>query len=111
VSELRLTVAVAQILRAFLEDPARPRYGYDLMRQTGFPSGKLYPIVSRLHRAGWLVRENEAIDPSAEGRPPRVVYRLSAAGVVAARRELASLAEEIRPPVPARPRLANGEST
>ncbi len=102
-SELRLTLAVVQVLRAFLDDVGQPRYGYDLMRQTGFPSGKLYPILSRLHRAGWLVRENEGVDPAAEGRPARVVYRLSPDGAAAARGELAALAEQLRPPEPVRP--------
>jgi DNA-binding PadR family transcriptional regulator len=97
-SELRLTVAAGQVLRAFLDDPAQPQYGYDLMRQIGFPSGKLYPILSRLHRAGWLVREQEVIDPGVEGRPARTVYRLSPTGAVAARRELAALAAQLRPP-------------
>jgi DNA-binding PadR family transcriptional regulator len=100
---LRLTLGVVQVLRAFLDDVSEPRYGYDLMRQTGFPSGKLYPILSRLHRAGWLVRENEAVDPAVEGRPARVVYRLSAAGAPAARSQLAALAQQLRPPEPARP--------
>jgi PadR family transcriptional regulator PadR len=98
VSEMRLTVAVAKVLRVFLDDVSTTRYGYDLMRQTGFPSGKLYPILARLQRAGWLIREREDIDPAVEGRPVRALYRLSPAGVRAARTELAALAEQLRPP-------------
>lgn len=68
------------------------------MRLTGYPSGKLYPILARLHSAGWLTRESEDVDPAAAGRPARRVYRLSPHGVEAARTELASLAEQLSPP-------------
>jgi PadR family transcriptional regulator PadR len=95
--EVRVTIAVAKVLRTSLDDIARPRYGYELMRLTGFPSGKLYPILARLQRAGWLVREQEEIDPAAAGRPARRLYRLSPDGVQAARRELAALAQQLRP--------------
>lgn len=93
-----MTIAVARVLRAFLDDVSKPRYGYDLMRETGFPSGKLYPILARLQRAGWLVREREDIDPAAERRPVRTLYRLSPAGATAARQELAALAAEFGQP-------------
>jgi PadR family transcriptional regulator, regulatory protein PadR len=87
--EVRVTLAVATLLRVFLEDPAEARYGYDLMRQTGFPSGKLYPILARLESAGWLVKELEDVEPAVVGRPPRRHYRLSGEAVITARRELA----------------------
>lgn len=93
-----MTVAVAMVLRAFLDDLDQPRYGYDLMRQLGFPSGKLYPILARLQKAGWVLREQEDIDPSAEGRPPRALYRLSPTGIQVARTELAALSQLLRLP-------------
>lgn len=95
VSDLRVTVAVARVLREFLADPADSRYGYDLMRATSFPSGKLYPILARLVRAGWLVREQEVCTPVQEGRPARFYYRLTPDGVAAARQELALLSSQI----------------
>jgi PadR family transcriptional regulator PadR len=95
--EVRMTIAVATVLRIFLNDVSEPRYGYELMRLTGFPSGKLYPILARLQRAGWLIREQEQIDPGAAGRPARRLYRLSSAGIQAARQELAALNEKLRP--------------
>ena len=108
-----MTIAVARVLRAFLDDVSKPRYGYDLMRETGYPSGKLYPILARLQKAGWLEREREAIDPAVERRPARTLYRLSSAGAVAARQELAALAAELgqpaRSPV-SRPRPAPGQA-
>jgi PadR family transcriptional regulator, regulatory protein PadR len=90
-SEFRMTVAVARVLREFLSDPSRPRYGYDLMRSTGFASGKLYPILARLRHAGWLDRTAEDIDTAAEGRPMRYMYQLSSQGAEEARLELAAL--------------------
>ena len=50
--DVRVTAAVAKVLAAFLEDPSVDRYGLDLMRATGQPSGTLYPILTRLQRAG-----------------------------------------------------------
>lgn len=96
-SEVRVTVAVARVLREFLAEPSADRYGYDLMRTTSFPSGKLYPILTKLVRIGWLVREREDIEPTEVGRPARYLYRLSASGVEAARYELAVLSEQLAP--------------
>jgi PadR family transcriptional regulator PadR len=96
--QVRITIAVATVLRAFLEDTAQPRYGYELMRLTGYPSGKLYPVLARLERAGWLTKELEDIDPAIEGRPARRMYRISEEGARAARCELAMLSAQLRPP-------------
>ena len=95
-----MTLAVALVLREFLADPWATRYGYDLMRATGFPSGKLYPILGKLVDAGLLLREKEQIDPSREGRPARRIYRLSERGMGIARRDLMALSEQITPPEP-----------
>ncbi len=98
VDQVRMNLTVARVLRVFLEDVSQPRYGYELMRRTGFPSGKLYPVLARLERARWLTKDLESIDPSAEGRPPRRLYSITEEGVRAARYELAALSEELRPP-------------
>ena len=98
-------MATSRLLRAFLADVSRRRYGYELMEETGFPSGKLYPILARLTRAGWLVREREDVDPAAEGRPARYMYALTESGTEAARIELAVLSEQIALPSPSLPRL------
>jgi DNA-binding PadR family transcriptional regulator len=96
--ELRVSTAVAKVLRAFLDDPEAPRYGFDLMRTTGLPSGTLYPILARLERIGRVRGRSEAIDPAAEGRPARRFYELTDEGRRASRRELAALSEALRPP-------------
>jgi DNA-binding PadR family transcriptional regulator len=97
---VRVTLAVATVLRVFLDDVGKPRYGYELMQLTTFPSGKLYPLLARLERAGWLVKEIEDVEPGAVGRPARRLYRLSEEGTQAARYELARLNEQLRPATP-----------
>lgn len=96
--QLRLTMSMAAVLRVFLEDVSRPRYGYELMQFTGFPSGKLYPVLARLERAGWLDKEVEDVDPATVGRPARRLYRISEAGVRGAGYQLAALSDQLRPP-------------
>lgn len=92
-----MTMAVAVVLRVFLDDLAQPRYGYELMRSTGFASGKLYPLLARLERAGWLIKEVEEVDPATVGRPARRLYRLSEDGVQQARYTLAEINDRLRP--------------
>jgi PadR family transcriptional regulator PadR len=94
---VRVTVAVATVLRVFLNEVDEPRYGYELMRLTGYPSGKIYPILARLQAANWLDKQRENIDPEVEGRPARYWYRLSEKGMAAARHELALLHQQLSP--------------
>jgi DNA-binding PadR family transcriptional regulator len=106
-SGIRITTAVARVLRQFLDDPDAARYGFDLMHATGLASGTLYVILARLQQAGWLTSAQEEIDPAAAGRPARRLYRLTADGATSARAELAALSEQLRPPALShlRPRL------
>lgn len=71
------------VLAALLDQPARWRHGYDLSRQTGLQSGTLYPILIRLAAQGLL--EDNWEPGETPGKPLRHIYRLSAAGVAAAR--------------------------
>jgi PadR family transcriptional regulator, regulatory protein PadR len=95
---VRVTTAVARVLRIFLDDPVAPRYGFELMQFTRFPSGTLYPILARLERAGWISGRLETIDAAAEGRPPRRLYLLTTEGAQAAGQELAELSASLLPP-------------
>ncbi|HZE40647.1 MAG TPA: PadR family transcriptional regulator [Stackebrandtia sp.] len=95
VASLRVTTAVVQVLSCFLADADADRYGLDLMRESGLPSGTLYPILSRLQKAGWLRAEWEHIDPETEGRPARRYYRLTPEGVAAARTQIAALRDRL----------------
>ena len=106
VEQLEPTPKMAAVIKVFLEDPEQPRYGFELMRRTGQPSGTLYPILAKLEQAGWLIGGKEDIDPHAEGRPPRRNYLIVGAAIAVARTQLAALSEQYRPPVPILPRLA-----
>jgi DNA-binding PadR family transcriptional regulator len=106
--EVRFTRNVAEVLRVFLDDLTEPRYGFDLMRRTGLPSGTLYPILARLEAAGWLESYREDQDHSATQGPARRFYLLTAEGARAARLELAALSERLRPPIPHRLRPRGG---
>jgi DNA-binding PadR family transcriptional regulator len=92
--DVRVTAGVAKVLAAFLEDPTSDRYGLDLMKTTGMPSGTLYPILARLRKAGWVRAEWEAPDPDAS-RPARRYYRLTPHGVTAARQGVAQLYQQL----------------
>jgi PadR family transcriptional regulator len=70
------TIAVLQALAA---EPARWRYGYDLCTQLGMRAGSMYPILIRLASRGLLDTDWET--DRVPGRPPRHLYRLTAAGL------------------------------
>lgn len=93
-----MTIAVAVVLQEFLTSPTDPRYGYDLMKATGYPSGKLYPILARLNAAGWLQRDRE--DEQPVDRPARYPYRLTPDGVALARQAVAELRLKINQTAP-----------
>lgn len=58
-------------------------HGYDITRHTGVPPGTLYPMLARLEAQGLMTAK---WTPAVEGgRPPRHVYRLTAAGVAVVR--------------------------
>ncbi|GAA0223414.1 PadR family transcriptional regulator [Cryptosporangium japonicum] len=95
VNPVRITAAVSKVLAAFLEDPEAVRYGLDLMRASGHPSGTLYPILVRLQNAGWIEAYWEEIDPVAAGRPARRYYRLTPDGRVTAQTEVAALRAQL----------------
>ena len=105
IEDLQLTPKMADLLKVFLEDPAKGRYGFELMRCTGQSSAYVYKTLAKLEWAGWLTAGREDIDPHEAGRPPRRVYFISGAAVSAARVQLAELSERYRPPRPAGPQL------
>jgi PadR family transcriptional regulator PadR len=71
------------LLDALTQRPRAWQYGYDLSRLTGMKSGTLYPILMRLSERGAL--ESKWQPAAQEGRPPRHMYRLTAAGLAFAR--------------------------
>jgi PadR family transcriptional regulator PadR len=100
--DLRMTIPTQRVLEALLADPGAELYGLEIGTAAGLRSGTVHPILARLEGYGWLDSRWEDVDPSAEGRPPRRYYRLTADGVQAARAALArayrpSPARQLRP--------------
>jgi PadR family transcriptional regulator, regulatory protein PadR len=98
---VKLTAPLERVLRAFLDDPAAPRYGYDLMKAARLASGTLYPMLARLERLGLVTSAWET--PQQDGQRPRRYYQLTGEGVQVARLELAQ-ASAGRRTAPARAR-------
>jgi PadR family transcriptional regulator len=86
---MRMTAPLQRVLRAFLADPAAPRYGYDLMKAAGLPSGTLYPMLSRLEDQQLVSSAWET--PRSGGERPRRYYQLTGEGIRVARLELAQV--------------------
>jgi PadR family transcriptional regulator PadR len=75
---VRISSQTIVVLNALQKSARAWTHGYELSRITGLKSGTLYPILLRLHDEGWLEAKWE---PSREqGRPPRHLYRITAAG-------------------------------
>ncbi len=91
------------LLETLMEEPLVWRHGYEISKGTGLKSGTLYPLLMRLGDGGYLAsRWKPAEQP---GRPPRHLYRLTAAGMKLAR-EIASE----RRTTATRPKLAGAAS-
>jgi len=83
------------VLATLLENTGAWSYGYDLAKITGVKSGTLYPLLIRLEERGLL--ETEWQPPAALGRPPRHTYRLTPAGIEAAKSNPVGAAKTTRP--------------
>jgi DNA-binding PadR family transcriptional regulator len=66
------------VLDALAEKASDWSHGYDLCRLLGLKAGTVYPILIRLADRGYVETAWEQEVP--HGRPPRHLYRLSAAG-------------------------------
>ena len=84
-----MTIPTQLVLEALLAAPQLERYGLEIGEAAGLRSGTVHPILARLEAYGWLSSRWEDIDASAEGRPARRYYVLTADGVQAARAALA----------------------
>ncbi|MEV0676560.1 PadR family transcriptional regulator [Actinosynnema sp. NPDC050436] len=63
----RIGKATVDVLEVLL-DGDRPRWGLEIIKLTGRPSGSVYPLLDRLERAGWVT---SGWDDDAERRGPR----------------------------------------
>ena len=99
----RLSITAVSVLHAIA---GGYQYGFDIIDQTGLPSGTVYPALSRLERDG-LVKSAWEDERSAhdDGRPARRYYKLTAPGV----RALDDASAYYRSLLPAaKPRLSRG---
>jgi PadR family transcriptional regulator, regulatory protein PadR len=99
----RLSITAVCVLKAIADGY---QYGFEMIDQTGLPSGTVYPTLGRLERDGFVKSawENE-LDAHAEGRPARRYYKLTAPGVKA----LADASSFYRALLPAaKPRTVRG---
>lgn len=80
-----MTTQTLSVLNVLVGDPAAERYGLELTKLAGLKPGTIYPILDRLLKLGWLQRRWEEVDPAAEGRPRRRLYRLTGVGASSAR--------------------------
>ena len=99
----RLSITAVCVLQAIA---GGYQYGFDIIDQTGLPSGTVYPALSRLDTDGFVKSAWEnAPDAHAEGRPARRYYKLTAPGAKA----LADAASLYRSLLPAaKPRAVRG---
>jgi DNA-binding PadR family transcriptional regulator len=94
-SDVRITLQTLQVLRVLLRDPAGGYYGLEISRESGLPTGSIYPILTRLETAGWITSAWERIDESKEGRRRRRYYQLTAPGTRQAKKALLSTLNEL----------------
>ncbi|MFD0788256.1 PadR family transcriptional regulator, partial [Micromonospora azadirachtae] len=78
----RIGGATIDVLRV-LVDSDRPRWGLEIIKLTGRPSGSVYPLLERLERNGWVTSHWEETERRG---PRRRMYELTADGALAARR-------------------------
>lgn len=79
----RIGKATVDVLSVLL-DSDQPRWGLEIIKLTGRPSGSVYPLLDRLERAGWVT---STWDDDADRRGPRRrMYTLTAEGATEARR-------------------------
>ena len=80
------------LLRCLMDQPRKWHHGYELSKATDLLSGTLYPILMRMSDRGFL--EHKWLPSPEDGRPPRHVYRLTAAGVAHAKQQF-ELSDEL----------------
>ena len=73
-----LSPTARRVLAALATAGTAGCHGYDLCARTGVKSGTLYPLLIRLEGQGYLAADWKASEVA--GRPPRHIYRLTAAG-------------------------------
>jgi PadR family transcriptional regulator PadR len=99
----RIGKATVDVL-AVLIDSDQPRWGLEIIKLTGRPSGSVYPLLDRLEHAGWVTSTWD--DDRDRRGPRRRMYRLTADGAAEARRVIARSAAKSAAWRPSSPRAA-----
>lgn len=74
----QITLSTAAVLVALSREK---RYGFDLIAETGLPSGTIYPMLRRLQKAGLVTATWEDVaEAHARQRPQRKYYTLTPDG-------------------------------
>ncbi|MEU7480845.1 PadR family transcriptional regulator [Lentzea sp. NPDC042327] len=89
----RIGKATVDVLEVLL-GASGPRWGLEIIKLTGRPSGSVYPLLDRLERAGWVTSSWE--DDDTRKGPRRRMYVLTPDGAAEARRVVAARAPEPR---------------
>jgi len=76
----RLSSQTLRVLGALMSSPGDELSGAQIGRTTKLATGTLYPILSRLERAGWVESRWEEGDPRILGRPRRRFYLITELG-------------------------------
>jgi PadR family transcriptional regulator PadR len=99
----RIGKATIDVL-AVLLDSDQPRWGLEIIKLTGRPSGSVYPLLDRLEQAGWVSSQWE--DDGVRRGPRRRMYRLTPGGAAEARRVQARVVAKRAAWRPSSPRAA-----
>lgn len=94
---IRLTIQTLQVLRVLLNDPAGEHYGLEISKESGLPTGSIYPILTRMEVSGLATSAWEDIDETVAKRRRRRYYRLTSDGLEFARDEVAKAARSLTP--------------
>ena len=94
----RVGAATLDVLTVLL-DGEHPRWGLEIIKLTGRPSGSVYPLLDRLERSGWVT---SSWDDDADRRGPRRrMYVLTPEGAREAVKVLARKTSKTNRPLPA----------
>jgi PadR family transcriptional regulator, regulatory protein PadR len=82
---IRLSGPTLKVLRYLILYGREGRCGADVTRATNIGSSTVYPLLSRLKAAGWIIDQWEKVDPKVVKRPKRRLYRLTGEAQLKAR--------------------------
>jgi PadR family transcriptional regulator, regulatory protein PadR len=87
---MRKTYSLVLVAKVLLADPDGRHWGYETSNRSGVRAGVLYPILTRMLNAGWLIDGWQDPNTITKGRPRRRYYQLTETG----RMELSALLAE-----------------